>query len=333
MTASKIQKLDPTAGISIEANDLILGSSRISDKQSEDIKFNKATAKNSIGFTVGSGTFTLTSEVAGNNYMHTNNLDSDLQYFTALNGTITGDVDVVSGGELTIEYGHWTAQGDIELKADASNGGGALTVGIDNNANTNDRNHIANPTGVALPDATLVLDQALTVNLSGAGTATVTVDGQNSSGYSYANGEHNRLGVYDEQLAQSTVGDDHYVMLDLRNGLDVIGTDTDGKLNGKFELKAQSGGVVKMMADDLNAILVQNNAEGNDSKSGSFITVSDNAHLQVTGDVSATFRDFGHGSGDDENGIKLDGGVLSANSLSLIHENDAPLTSLTEDSA
>ena len=313
----KIQKLDPTAGISIEANDLILGSSRISDKQSEDIKFNKATAKNSIGFTVGSGTFTLTSEVAGNNYMHTNDLQSDLEYFTALNGTITGDVDVVSGGEISIEYGHWTAQGDIELKADASNGGGALTVGIDN-TDTDARNHIANG-DAALPDATLVLDQALTVNLSGAGTATVTVDGQ-SSGYSY-NGEKNRLGVYDEQLAQSTVGDDHYVMLDLRNGLDVIGTDA-GVLSGKFELTAQSGGVVKMMADDLNALLVQNNAEGNALKSGSHITISNKAHLQVTGDVAATFRDFGQGSDDSENGILLNNGVMSANSLSLIHEHD-----------
>ena len=90
-----------TTGVSIEANDLILGSSRINAKQSEDIKFEKATAKDSINFTVGSGTFTLASEVAGNNYMHTNNLDSDLEYFTALNGTITGDVDVISGGELT----------------------------------------------------------------------------------------------------------------------------------------------------------------------------------------------------------------------------------------
>ena len=313
----KIQKLDPTAGISIEANDLILGSSRISDKQSEDIKFNKATAKNSIGFTVGSGTFTLTSTVAGNNYMHTNDLQSDLEYFTALNGTITGDVDVVSGGEISIEYGHWTAQGDIELKADASNGGGALTVGIAN-TDTDARNHIANG-DAALPDATLVLDQALTVNLSGAGTATVTVDGQ-SSGWT----GDNRLGVYDEQLAQSTVGDDHYVMLDLRNGLDVIGDPAaNGQLKGVFKLNASSGGVVKMMADDLNALLVQNNnAVGDNVKSGSQITISDNAHLQVTGDVSATFRDFGQGSDDSENGIRLDDGVLSANSLSLIHEHD-----------
>lgn len=190
-----------TTGVSIEANDLILGSSRINADQSKDITFEKATAKDSIGFTVGSGTFTLTSEVAGNNYMHTNNLDSDLEYFTALNGTITGDVDVVSGGELTIEYGHWTAQGDIELKADASTGGGALNVGIANTSGK--RNYIDKGNAKALPDATLVLDQALTVNLSGAGTATVTVDGQ-SSGWT----GDNRLGVYDEQLAQSTVGDD-----------------------------------------------------------------------------------------------------------------------------
>ena len=131
--------------------------------------------------------------------------------------------------------------------------------------------------------------------------------------------------------AQSTVGDDHYVMLDLRNGLDVIGdANANGQLKGKFELNAQSGGVVKMMADDLNALLVQNNAEGNDVKSGSQITISDKAHLQVTGDVAATFRDFGHGSGDDENGILLNNGVMSANSLSLIHEHDNSATTPEE---
>ena len=321
---SKLDKLTGAA-VSIEANDLILGSSLISDTQSAEIKFEKATAKDSINFTVGSGTFTLTSKVAGNNYMHTNNLDSDLEYFTALNGTITGDVDVVSGGELTIEYGHWTAQDAIELKADTTAGqGGALNVGIAN-TDTDARNYIVQGNAKALPDATLVLDHALTVNLSGAGTATVKVDGQHSGAYQYGdNDDENRLGVYDEQLAQSTVGDDHYVMLDLRNGLDVIGdAKADGQLKGKFELTAQSGGVVKMMADDLNALLVQNNAEDTDSKSGSFITVSDKAHLQVTGDVDATFRDFGQVSGD--NGIKLDDGVMSANSLSLIHVNDSTL--------
>ena len=322
----KIDTLTQTSGISIEANDLILGSSRISDTQSAEIKFEKATAKDSINFTVGSGTFTLTSKVAGNNYMHTNDLASELDYFTALNGTITGDVDVVSGGELTIEYGHWTAQGDIELKADASTGGGALTVGIDNSDSTA-RNYIDKGNAKALPDATLVLDKALTVNLSGAGTATVTVDGKQTGGYSYTDDKHNRLGVYDEELAQSTVGDDHYVMLDLRNGLAVLG-DANGDLKGKFEMDVESGGVVKMMADDLNALLVQNNAEGTDSKSGSQITISDKAHLQVTGDVSATFRDFGQVSGD--NGIKLDDGVMSANSLSLIHEHNNSATTPEE---
>ena len=312
----KIDTLTQTSGISIEANDLILGSSRISDTQSAEIKFEKATAKDSINFTVGSGTFTLTSVVAGNNYMHTNNLDSDLEYFTALNGTITGDVDVVSGGELTIEYGHWTAQDDIELVAGSTTGGGALTVGIDNN-DPAARNYIDKRKAKALPDATLVLDQALTVNLSGAGTATVTVKGLNN-GYMYGD-EGNRLGVYDEQLAQSTVGDDHYVMLDLRNGLDVVGTDA-GVLSGKFQMNVQSGGVVKMMADDLNKLLVQN--DGATQTSGSFISVSDRAHLQVTGDVSADFGDFGDGT---NNGITLDDGVMSANSLSLIHENDSTL--------
>ena len=106
-------------------------------------------------------------------------------------------------------------------------------------------------------------------------------------------------------------------MLDLRNGLDVIGDDA-GDLNGVFKLTAQSGGVVKMMADDLNTLLVQN--DDATQTSGSFISVSDRAHLQVTGDVSADFGDFGDGT---NNGIKLDDGVMSANSLSLIHNHDS----------
>ena len=311
------------SGVSIEANDLILGSSRINAEQSEDIKFEKATAKDSINFTVGEGTFQLSSTVAGNNYMHTNNLDSDLEYFTALNGTITGDVDVVSGGKLSIEYGHWTANDDVKLVADDTTAS-TLEVGIDNTTNTDERNHIDLTGSVAkLPDATLVLDKALTVDLSHAsGEAKISVSGDAAGGYTYTtdNGnKRNRLGVYDEELAQSTVGDDHYVMLDLRNGLKVVGdTENKGQLNGKLTLTAENGGVVKMMADDLNALLVQNNAEGTDSKSGSQITISDKAHLQVTGDVAATFRDFGQGSDDSENGILLNNGVMSANSLSLI---------------
>ena len=120
------------------------------------------------------------------------------------------------------------------------------------------------------------------------------------------------------ELAQSTVGDDHYVMLDLRKGLNMVG-DSSSAIKGKFQLDVKSGGVVKMMADDLNTILAQND-KVSDSKSGGFIEVSGTSHLQVTGDVSADFGDFGQA--DDANGIKLTGGVLSANSLSLIHDGD-----------
>ena len=315
---SKLDTLDNTSGVSIEAQDLFLGSSHINDTQSAHIKFAKASAQNSINFTVGKGTYQLASTVAGNHFMRTNDLKSELKYFTALNGTIKGDVDVISGGNLTIEYGHWTAQDDIELVADSSAGqGGSLTVGIKNESGK--RNYIDSGDAF-LPDATLVLDQALTVNVASDGIATITVDGQKSGGYSF-NGEHNRLWVYDEELAQSTVGDDHYVMLDLRKGLNMVGTEADGTIKGKFELKVQSGGVVKMMADDLNNILAQNDQDT--TTSGAYITVSDKAHLQVTGDVSADFGDFGQGSAGADNGIKLDGGVLSANSLSLIHAHDS----------
>ena len=324
---NKLDKLTSTDGVTIEANQLFLGSSSINEAQSADIKFAKGTAKDRIDFTVGEGTFQLASEVAGNNFMRTDDQQSKLTYFTALNGTITGDVDVISGGKLAIEYGHWTAQGDITLKAD-NTAGGELVVGIKNDSTK--RNYIDNDNGTAdLPDATLVLDQALTVDVGQAGTATITVDGQNNSGYTYADGESNRLGLYDEELAQSTVGDDHYVMLDLRNGLNMVG-DSNGDLKGKFELTATSGGVVKVMADDINSLLTQNDAS-TDGKSGAFITVSDYAHLQVTGDVSADFGDFGQS--DDTNGIKLENnGVLSANSLSLINAGTNTGT-LPEDSA
>ena len=315
------------SGVAIEANDLFLGSSRITGEQAADIKFNKATAKDSINFTVGEGTFQLSSTVAGNNYMRTNDLKSDLDFFTALDGKVNGDVDVVSGGKLSIEYGHWTANGDIKLVADTATAS-TLEVGINNSTNTTERNHIdLTGSDAKLPDATLVLDQALTVDLATAsGEAKISVLGDaTAGGYTYKteNGEQsNRLGVYDEEFAQNTVGDDHYVMLDLRNGLEVVGdTNAQGQLKGKLTLTADSGGVVKMMADDLNALLVQNNAKGNDLKSGSHITISGKAHLQVTGDVLASFRDFG--KADSSNGIELNNGVMTANSLSLIHNHDS----------
>ena len=315
------------SGVSIEANDLFLGSSRITGEQATTIQFHKATAKDSINFTVGEGTFQLSSTVAGNNYMRTNDLKSDLDFFTALDGKVNGDVDVVSGGKLSIEYGHWTANGDIKLVADTATAS-TLEVGINNSTNTTERNHIdLTGSDAKLPDATLVLDQALTVDLATAsGEAKISVLGDaTAGGYTYKteNGEQsNRLGVYDEEFAQNTVGDDHYVMLDLRNGLEVVGdTNAQGQLKGKLTLTADSGGVVKMMADDLNALLVQNNAKGNDLKSGSHITISGKAHLQVTGDVLASFRDFG--KADSSNGIELNNGVMTANSLSLIHNHDS----------
>ena len=319
--------LDNASGVSIEANDLFLGSSRITGKQAADIKFAKATAKDSINFTVGEGTFQLSSTVAGNNYMRTNDLKSDLEFFTALDGKINGDVDVVSGGKLSIEYGHWTANGNVKLVADDTTAS-TLEVGIDNNTNTGERNHIdLTGSDAKLPDATLVLDQALTVDLSHAsGEAKISVSGDAAGGYTYTtdNGtKRNRLDVYDEEFAQNTVGDDHYVMLDLRNGLEVVGdTNAQGQLNGKLTLTAENGGVVKMMADDLNAILTQNDTVTDAANSGSFIKVSNYAHLQVTGDVSADFGDFGTNT--TANGIELGAnGVMTANSLSLIHNHDS----------
>ena len=132
------------SGIQIEANTLHLGASDLSSAKSEDILFNKATAKNVINFyglhndtkedDIKNDGFHLVSNVYGDNYMVTTDQDTGLQYYTALDGDINGDVtitndDTVStqnSGSLTIQNGNWVAHGNVTL-----NESGSLTVGGD----------------------------------------------------------------------------------------------------------------------------------------------------------------------------------------------------------
>ena len=126
-----------TAGLSLEAERLFLGATNLTEDQTADITFEKGTAKNLIDFSVKEGDYQLTAAVAGNNYMRTQDQSDDLDFFTGLNGSITGDVDISSGGSLTIEYGHWTANDNITLKAghadETTTGGGGSLIGCNLN--------------------------------------------------------------------------------------------------------------------------------------------------------------------------------------------------------
>ena len=313
------------AGLSLEAERLFLGATNLTELKTADIKFEKATAKNLIDFSVGSGDYRLTAAVAGNNYMRTQDQSDDLNFFTGLTGSITGDVDIYSGGSLIIEYGHWTANDNITLKAGhadetTTSGGGSLIVGI---ANTDgNRNYIDNindnGSSTTLPDATLTLGQELVVDLAVSGDVTIKADGQNQVGAK----AKDRLGLYNADLAQETVGDDHHVLLDLSNGLTMIGKvnpnhDDDGDINGTVHVYAVDGGVINLNGTDLSTILNQNDAI--DANSGAFFNASGNGVFNVAGNVEADFGDFGQVSG--ANGIKLeDGGFLVADTVQIINE-------------
>ena len=94
-----------TTGLSLEAERLFLGATNLTEDQTAEITFEKGTAKNLIDFSVGSGDYQLTAAVAGNNYMRTQDQSDDLDFFTGLTGSITGDVDITSGG-LNRQH-HW----------------------------------------------------------------------------------------------------------------------------------------------------------------------------------------------------------------------------------
>ena len=316
-----------TTGLSLEAERLFLGATNLTEDQTAEITFEKGTAKNLIDFSVGSGDYQLTAAVAGNNYMRTQDQSDDLNFFTGLTGSITGDVDISSGGSLTIEYGHWTANDNITLKADKADGtatgGGSLIVGIANTSGN--RNYIDlgdDPSKQpSLPDATLTLGQELVVDLAQSGDVTITADGQNQVG------AKDRLGLYNADLAQETVGDDHHVLLDLSNGLTMVGQVGTGTINGKVTVSAVSGGVINLNGSDLSTILNQNDAVN--SQSGAFFEASGHGVLNVAGNVEADFGDFGQASG--ANGIKLDSnGFLIADTVQIIHEPDSTQTTLPE---
>ena len=321
-----------TTGLSLEAERLFLGATNLTEEQTADITFEKGTAKNLIDFSVGSGDYQLTAAVAGNNYMRTQDQSDDLDFFTGLTGSITGDVDITSGGSLTIEYGHWTANDNITLKTNGT-GGGSLAVGIENDPDA--RNYIDNTndngSSTALPDATLTLGQELVVDLAQSGDVNISADGQQAGGY-YYNNDQNRFGIYDADLAQETVGDDHHVLLDLSNGLTMIGKVNpnqadDGAINGKVTVSAVSGGVININGTDLSTILNQNDAI--DSQSGAFFEASGHGVLNVAGNVEADFGDFGQVSG--ANGIKLDAnGYLVADTVQIINEPNSSLSTLPE---
>ena len=94
--------------------------------------------------------------------MLTNSQDGKLQYYTAQDGVVNGPVTITEltgtnsdSGELVIQNGHWTANGQITMAS-----GGTLTVGgddgIDQAASGIDNS----------PDATLTLNQNLVLNVS-----------------------------------------------------------------------------------------------------------------------------------------------------------------------
>ena len=133
-------------GINIEANTLTLGSSTLSSTQSENLYFKQAKARDEINFVamtsgadveeIGTNAagrndgYHLVSEVVGSHYMLTSTQDNKLQYYTAQSGVVNGPVTITESdkgtGNLWIQNGNWTANGQITLAS-----GGTLTVGDD----------------------------------------------------------------------------------------------------------------------------------------------------------------------------------------------------------
>ena len=321
-------------GISIEANSLTLGSSALSSTQSENLTFYKATVRDEINFVaMGSGLdvgedgktittptnqyndgYHLTSQVIGSHYMLTNSQDGKLQYYTAQDGVINGPVTLTSNtsttgdtdsGEIWIQNGHWTANGQITLAS-----GGNLTVGGDD-----DIDHKASgiPEG---PDATLVLNQALVLDVSSSGgdsTVRVTGSGGRFDVVDYA--EH-----LDGTVSAVT---DRVALLDLRNGLTMQG---NGVTNNTYDHKATfdvtDKGIVLLDADDLNTILSQNDTVTNQTSSGAFFKASNGGAYIVNGDVNADFGDFSSDAANYQNGFNLSGtGSLIANKLTVANDN------------
>ena len=98
----------------------------------------------------------------------------------------------------------------------------------------------------SLPDATLNLSAGLVLDVSQAGSGTVTANGNIGSAYRYPD-------------TDDFYGDNRYVELDLTAGVDMK-TATNGNISGKATIEATSGGVVLLNASDVNDLLAQNHA-------------------------------------------------------------------------
>ena len=338
-----------TKGLAIQANVLHLGSSTLESWQSEEIKFGEATFRDQLTFSAlndnSSGStghestlndgYHLVSEVVGDHYSELKEQGVSLSdpkihtYYEAQDGVIEGDVTITAtsvatadSGELVIRNGNFTADDEITIAS-----GGKLTVGLadfDDDGKDTIGNH-PNAHTLNAPDATLVLGQALNFDLS-KGSAEVNVDG------SYD-------GRYDAEAAAETVGDDRYVMLDLRNGITLVGDGANkDDLKGAANIKVTSGGEVLLTASNLNSLLAQNNATKDDgtakvaTTSGSFFNASHGGAFVVEGDVDATFTDF-QPSGS-THGITLkDGGYLVADSLTIDNSGVAGINESKEETA
>ena len=316
---------DNADAIAIQANTLNLGTSDLSSTRSESIKFGKATVRDEINFLAATsgndikndGTqvgpnihndgFHLTSEVVGSHYMLTNTQDGKLQYYTAQSGVVNGPVTIQgTSGALTIQNGNWTAHDQITV-AD----GGTLTVGGEDGIE-NDK--ISNR-----PDATLVLDQALVLDVSATNSydgATVSVSGDSSSTFFVAD----YTDALDSTIAAPT---DRVALLDLRNGLtlerDTDNLNTNGGISGAATISATNNGIVLLKADDVNTILAQNEAAH--ANSGAFFKASNGGAFIVEGDMFTDFDDFrATASG---NGIDLTtDGILVTDTLTVENDND-----------
>ena len=302
---------DNTDAIAIQANTLNLGTSDLSSTRSKSIQFGKAIVRDEINFLAATsgndinndGTavmdgsnnvrndgFHLTSEVVGSHYMLTNTQNGELQYYTAQSGVVNGPVTIEgTSGALTIQNGNWTAHDQITVAS-----GGTLTVGGDDDI---ENTKISNR-----PDSTLVLDQALVLDVSKTGTANVYATGNDSIfNTDYA----------DELDSAASTATERVALLDLRNGLTLERVTTqgaaDGGISGSANITASSGGIVLLNADDVNTILAQNDLAGAET-SGAFFKAQSGGAFVVEGDMFADFGDFSASN----NGFNLSAGDSAA---------------------
>ena len=310
-------------GIKIEANVLHLGADNLTSARSEDILFGEATFRDQLTFsalangqtpegeTIANDGYHLVSKAVGDHYsvlqgQGTSLSDVPYTYYEAQDGVVEGDATIKGdSGSLTIRNGNFTADGALTVAS-----GGEILVGGDDGIDDN----TATPTNA--PDATLVLGQALTFDLSTASAdPTVTVEGAQDS-------------RYDADLAAETVGNDRHVVLDLRNGITLVGSGANkDTLNGAATIDVKSGGEVLLTASNLNSLLAKNADINNNS--GSIFKASSGGAFIVEGDVDATFDDFNAAG---THGISLNNkGYLVADSLTIDNSGADNLTTAQDE--